>query len=62
MYLFKAESKSDASDYVSVEYSCLTYAKKIIETSSDENTVNAMRAMYIFNQEIKKYVSDAKED
>jgi len=62
MYLFKAESKSDASDYVSVEYSCLTYAKKIIETSSDENTVNAMKAMYIFNQEIKKYVSDAKED
>ena len=62
MYTFKAESKSNASDYVSVEYSCLTYAKKIIETSSDETVKNAMKALYFYNQEIEKYVSQTKED
>ncbi|NLT08224.1 MAG: InlB B-repeat-containing protein, partial [Ruminococcus sp.] len=62
MYLFKAESKSDASDFVSVEYSCLTYAKKIIETSSDANVVNAMKALYFYSQEAEKYISKTKED
>ena len=62
MYLFKAESKSDASDFVSVEYSCLTYAKKIIETSSDANVVNAMKALYFYSQEAEKYISQTKED
>ena len=60
--LFKAESKSDASDFVSVEYSCLTYAKKIIETSSDANVVNAMKALYFYSQEAEKYISQTKED
>ena len=61
MYIFKAESKSNASDFVSVEYSCLTYAKKIIETSSDDTVKNAMKALYFYNQEIEKYVSQTKE-
>ena len=58
MYMFKAESKVDASDYTSIEYSCLTYAKKVLEISNDPALTNAMKALFFYNQEMKKYIAE----
>jgi hypothetical protein len=61
MYLFNVQSKNDASDYISLKYSCITYAKKVLEISSDNNLRNTMKALYFYNQEIKKYASQEEE-
>ncbi|MBE6864475.1 MAG: hypothetical protein E7495_07975 [Ruminococcus flavefaciens] len=62
MYEFKVQSKNDDSDYVSLKYSCITYAKKVLEISSDNSLRNTMKALYFFNQEIKRYVNQEEEE
>lgn len=62
MYEFKVQSKNDDSDYVSLKYSCITYAKKVLEISSDNRLRNTMKALYFFNQEIKRYVNQEEEE
>ncbi|MBQ9894501.1 MAG: hypothetical protein IJM38_03865 [Ruminococcus sp.] len=58
MYNFKVQSKKNTSDYVSIDYSCLTYAKKVLEISDDAILKNTMKALYFCNQEIKKYITE----
>ncbi len=56
MYQFKAESKTDPTDYVSVKYSCFTYASSVINGSYDRTLTNTMKALYFYNRAIENYI------
>jgi len=48
MHTFRAESVSDASVYAEVDYSPFTYAKSVIEKSSDEKLVRTIKALVLY--------------
>lgn len=57
MFHLKLQSKTDENDYTELYFSCLSYAKAVIEGDFDTNTSNAMKAMYLYNQALKSYIA-----
>lgn len=61
MYQFKVASKTQpAQDYVTLSYSCFTYAKTVLDSSFESNVTNLIKAMYFYHQGIENYMSYSK--
>ena len=50
MYTFRAEAVSDPSVYAEVDYSAFSYARLVMEKSSDEKLINTMKALVIYGK------------
>ncbi|MBR6599853.1 MAG: hypothetical protein IKK88_06095 [Oscillospiraceae bacterium] len=62
MYLFKAESKLDSTDYASIKYSCFTYVRSILKGNYDIKLTNMMKALSFYNKEIENYIQTMEEN